>query len=467
MARISNEAREWVDKTLSHFDEDGNNAGNYKLEQCVGQGHTAAVYRARGPEGIVGVKLNFDSKFSKNLLEGAAINEELTLTALNDALLTPRLEHLVRGFGLKEDTQRGVSFAVMEYVPYDPQNLAGEPAITLQRLLLEEPATFHQPDRALNLLRSLLEALSIVHAGDYVHGDVAPRNVLVTKDGLVKLSDFGFTKKKDSLADPADPYAQLIYGKKTSGGPRDIAPPELAAAYELGKDGAKVPRTCSMDLWQLANLFTRVIGDEIPLYPSQLFGDAFKKLDSFLQRALKSDITLRPLHAKAMLDEFEEAVRGIGQTGQRGPAPTPTPPQPSPYDRAYREISDYVANDANLETADGVTRLTGLVNRAYDGATDAQKRDVFALVDPAATEALKRLNGTVSGLETELGTASTALSTARDDSILKRLLGIKSKAEPHLGIAGAYRELAKVFPRDVYSERDQAVYAKLFPEGGR
>ncbi|HEX2413461.1 MAG TPA: protein kinase [Solirubrobacteraceae bacterium] len=157
--------------------DDGLFAGRYKLERRLGVGGMATVQLAMDTrlERHVAVKL---------LAEHLAEDSNFVSRFRREALAAARLVHpnivQVFDFGLDEATHR--NFIVMEFV--DGPSCA---EILRQRGTL--PA-----DEAVDILGQSCRGLDYAHRHGVVHRDVKPGNLLLNRDEMVKLADFGIAK---------------------------------------------------------------------------------------------------------------------------------------------------------------------------------------------------------------------------------------------------------------------------------
>jgi serine/threonine protein kinase len=152
-------------------------AGRYRLERRLGVG------------GMATVQLAFDTRLERNvavklLAEHLAEDSNFVSRFRREALAAARLVHpnvvQVFDFGLDDATHR--NFIVMEFV--DGQSCA--------EMLREH--TSLPPDEAVEILAQSCKGLDYAHRNGVVHRDVKPGNLLRSREGMVKLADFGIAK---------------------------------------------------------------------------------------------------------------------------------------------------------------------------------------------------------------------------------------------------------------------------------
>ncbi len=113
------------------------------------------------------------------VLMGANKTDESRLSFIREIRMQAKLdcEYLVRAYDAGQD--KAVHYLVTEYVP----------GMDLRRLVkATEPLPLHQ---AASIVRQAALGLDYAHRMGLVHRDVKPGNILVTPDGIAKVSDIG------------------------------------------------------------------------------------------------------------------------------------------------------------------------------------------------------------------------------------------------------------------------------------
>jgi|GEM_PF-4255118 len=162
--------------------EPGNQIGRYRLEQALGQGGFATVYRAYDPElgRPVAIKL-----LHPHLGANRAFVRRFRAEARAMARL--RYPHIVPLYDVGE-TADGRSYLVMAFL---------EGVTLAQAIARDAPFAEH---RGLAILTQLADALDYLHRQGFVHRDVKPTNIMLHADDTITLLDFGIARTLDDQA---------------------------------------------------------------------------------------------------------------------------------------------------------------------------------------------------------------------------------------------------------------------------
>ena len=153
--------------------------GPYCITGLIGKGGMGAVYRAVRDDHFrmeVAIKL-----LKRGTDTDAALGRFRIERQILAGLQHPNIARLLDGGA----TEAGLPYFVMEYVDGTP---------------LMEYAAALSTRRRLELFRAVCSAVQYAHGKMVVHRDIKPPNILVTKDGIPKLLDFGIAK----LLDPTE-----------------------------------------------------------------------------------------------------------------------------------------------------------------------------------------------------------------------------------------------------------------------
>ena len=236
-------------------------AGRYEIERPLGHGAMAVVDLAHDRELGRDVAL-------KRLAENLARDDDLRDRFVREGRLAARLGHpnIVRVYDVGEADGR--PYIAMEHV--DGETLA-------DLLARREKLTAAETEE---LGAQAARALVAAHAAGLVHRDVKPHNLLLRRDGVLKLGDFGiavglegtrFTMagtvlgtaaylapeqaRGESVTAAADVYAlglvlvEMLTGRPDRSARLDRVPPELATIVQrcLATDPAERPTAAELE----------------------------------------------------------------------------------------------------------------------------------------------------------------------------------------------------------------------------
>jgi hypothetical protein len=177
--------------------------GRFEIVREIGRGAMGQVFLAHDPkiERQVAIKTIVLPPGTP-----AAEAQETSRRFLREAQAAGRLLHpnIVTIFDVGEDL--GVSFIAMEYID----------GVTLDRHA--GPQTLLPPGVVLSVMTQAGAALDFAHRANVIHRDVKPANLMLQRDGTVKVTDFGLAK---------NPSANLTQAGVLLGTPSYMSPEQI------------------------------------------------------------------------------------------------------------------------------------------------------------------------------------------------------------------------------------------------
>ncbi|MEU6425571.1 protein kinase [Microbispora sp. NPDC046973] len=292
----------------------GRRLGDYTVEEVVGRGGMATVYRARDQRlgravalKVLAPQLAHDDRFRDRF-----VRESRMVASIDHPNIIPVYEA-----GERDD----LLFIAMRYVE----------GSDLRKLVQSEGAL--PVGRANPLFAQIASALDAAHAHGLVHRDVKPANILVTRSDHVYLTDFGLTKS--SAAE-----AGLTSHGHFMGTPRYVAPEQIRGLPVDGRSDlyafacvvyeALAGQPPFQRDTELALLYAHVSHDPPPLTPYR--PDLPHGVNAVITRALAKSPGERFETCQAFVSALRDAISGgTGDPASVSPSYPPVPPVSPSY----------------------------------------------------------------------------------------------------------------------------------------
>ncbi len=181
-----------ISRVLAESAAEPDAVGSYKIIRKLGEGGMGVVYEAeqQSPQRTVALKL----------LKPGLASPELIRRFEFEAKALGRLHH----DGIAHIYEAGVSESAAGPRPYFAMELVD--GVSLREWSKKSNASIK--DR-LNLIAQVCDAVQHAHSKGVVHRDLKPANILVTKDGLPKVLDFGVARTVE--AGEGDAGGETLY----------------------------------------------------------------------------------------------------------------------------------------------------------------------------------------------------------------------------------------------------------------
>ncbi len=272
--------------------------GRYELDGVVGRGGMAEVYRARDIrlDRIVAIKTLRADLARDQIFQARFRREAQSAASLNHP-------SIVAVYDTGEDMATGVPvpYIVMEYVD----------GRTVRDLLQEGHRLL--PERSLEIIDGVLRARDYSHQAGIVHRDIKPGNVMVTRNGDVKVMDFGIARAMSDAQATMTQTAQVI-------GTAQYLSPEQARGERVDSRSDLYSTGCL--LYELLTGRPPFTGDspvaiayqhvrENPMPPSRVDPDVPPWADAIVLKAMAKNPADRYQTAADMRTDLQRAASGM------------------------------------------------------------------------------------------------------------------------------------------------------------
>ena len=259
--------------------------GRYEIIELIGSGGMANVYKAKCHRlnRMVAVKI---------LKSDMAENEEIRRRFRDESRAVAQLSHANIVSVYDVSSSGDTEYIVMELID----------GITLKQYMDRRGQMDWR--ESLHFIIQIMRALEHAHSRGIIHRDIKPQNIMVLRDGSVKVADFGIAclqNNAQTLTQDALGSVHYISPEQARGEHIDARSDIYSAGvvlYEMltGRLPFEGDTAVSVAIQHLSS---------VPLAPSEIREDVPKGLELICMKAMCADINKRYASATAMLEDLE------------------------------------------------------------------------------------------------------------------------------------------------------------------
>jgi serine/threonine-protein kinase len=263
----------------------------YDIKALLGAGGMGMVYRAvdRELQEVVAIK---------TLKPELIANDTTALERFKSEIrLARKISHrnVVRTHDLGE--ARGLYFITMEFVE-------GTSLKDLVRARGRLPAQVMLP-----IAKQLCRALEVAHEAGVIHRDIKPQNMVVERDGTLKVMDFGIARLASRTPQQGLTEAGMVIGTPDYMAPEQLLGDELDVRADIYSAGVvmyecltgKLPFEAPSPMVLIAKVL-----EETPPAPHTLHADIPAAISVLVMRAMARERDARPASAESLHDALEQ-----------------------------------------------------------------------------------------------------------------------------------------------------------------
>jgi serine/threonine protein kinase/tetratricopeptide (TPR) repeat protein len=279
-------------------------AGRYQIIEELGKGGMGKVYKA--------VDTRIKEKIALKLIKPEIASDKKTLERFgNELKLARKITHKNVGKMFDINEEQGTHYITMEYVP--GQDLKGLIKQTGQLAV----------GTSISIAKQICQGLSEAHKAGVIHRDLKPNNIMIDREGEVRIMDFGIAR---SLKEKGITGAGVMIGTP------EYMSPEQAEAKEV--DHRSDIYSLGVMLYEMVTGRIPFEGDtalsiamkhkgEIPRNPKEYNSQIPDELSGVVLKCLAKEKDERPKSVEELLSGLNNIEKGIPTTDRVIPTRKP------------------------------------------------------------------------------------------------------------------------------------------------